>query len=161
MEWDKKTKEDDTKQSTGFSIDAGDVGYLRASIGMQRENAVLRMLFAPKYWEEESKDEYDFKDSYEMLGQIGLKYLLAVLTGKEVEVLDTQKENMEQQKALGVMASNMFREAFGNDKRVKVCESTIDDFKDAVMWLNSLFAFFDLGIQKQEQGLKPYPNISW
>ncbi|MBA7692634.1 hypothetical protein ES703_101201 [subsurface metagenome] len=39
LDWKGKTKKDQEKQYTGWSIKAGDVGYLRASIGMTRENA--------------------------------------------------------------------------------------------------------------------------
>jgi len=31
----------------------------------------------------------------------------------------------------------------------------------AVMWVNSLFDFFDLGYEKQENGLNPRVYISW
>jgi hypothetical protein len=48
LDWKGKSKEDKEKQCTGFSIDAGEVGYLRASIGMTTENAFLRGLFPNK-----------------------------------------------------------------------------------------------------------------
>lgn len=47
--WKNQTKKDKEGQGTGFSIDAGEVGYLRASIGMTTENYFLRLLF-PDNW---------------------------------------------------------------------------------------------------------------
>ncbi len=51
LEWNKQAAEEKETQVTGFAIGAGDYGYLSASIGMVRENLVLRELFPEEFWE--------------------------------------------------------------------------------------------------------------
>lgn len=160
LEWKKKTQKEKDKQRTGFSINAGDVGYLRASIGMQKENAVLRLLFPEKYWLKHITDEYDFKSHFETLSVIGFRYLVGVITGKTLDIPENQKESMNTQQKMGDIVSAIAKgycDALSGSCHV----SSIVDFRHAVMWLNSLFDFFELGIEKQEKGLKPYPYISW
>ena len=53
LNWDKQTKKEKDEQITGWSINKGDVGYLRASIGMTQENQLLRMIFPDQYWQHE------------------------------------------------------------------------------------------------------------
>lgn len=45
LEWDNQTQEEHDAQITGFSIDAGAVGYLRASYGMGEELKILHEIF--------------------------------------------------------------------------------------------------------------------
>ena len=40
-------------------------------------------------------------------------------------------------------------------------ESDDKEFHYCLKWINSVFDFFDLGIQKQEEGLNPKIYISW
>jgi len=164
LEWEGKTEEEQKAQYTGWSIEGGFVGYLRASIGMARENAVLRLLFADKYWAKRSPEEYDFKGNFEMLNAIGFRYLLSVVTGKPFDIGEDKAEAMKPQheQALAVLgAVRQLGERLGASEKMKVYVGGIDDFRSAVSWLNSLFSFFELGIEKQEAGLKPYPYISW
>ena len=35
------------------------------------------------------------------------------------------------------------------------------NFRCAVMWLNSVFSFYELGLQKEKKGLGPKIHISW
>ena len=51
LEWNNKSEEERKKQITGFDIRAGNIGYLRASIGMVEENSFLRQIFSNDYWE--------------------------------------------------------------------------------------------------------------
>ena len=92
LEWEGKTKEDKEKQTTGFSIKAGDAGYLRASIGMVTENSFLRVLFPEKYWENEGEQiRYEFtQKGYEALIKLGFIYILSIATGKEVKFPEAQ-----------------------------------------------------------------------
>ena len=53
LHWDNQSTDEADKQITGFSIGHGNVGYLRASIGMTQENQFLRMIFPEIYWKGE------------------------------------------------------------------------------------------------------------
>ena len=163
LEWEGKNEEDENKQAEGcLAIDAGDVGYLRASIHMENENALLRMMFPAKYWNEHSRDEYDFRANSEMLEMLGLRYLVSAVLGKAVEVPEEQNEAWIAGRKMAERLSQMLKgveEASGGDVSVFMGET--DGLRDAVEWLNSVFEFFELGIEQQEKGLKPYPYISW
>nr|BDD48286.1 hypothetical protein 7 [bacterium] len=158
MEWDGMRPSEKKARYTGFSIDAGNVGYLRASIWMDNENAVLRELM-PDHWEYTEKEAdsggkpYDFEVKYAQLQRLARMYLLAVMLGKEVEHREHAKAK-EMSKALKKML-----EEKGFGENVKGGEPM--DLSSAVMWLNSLFQFFHLGMEKQKKGLNPRVFISW
>ena len=87
LEWDGMTDEEKEAQITGFSIRAGDKGYLRASIGMVLENSILREIFPREYWESSEPLEYNFqKRSKELpyLLKIYISAVLGQLTDKEL-----------------------------------------------------------------------------
>ena len=157
MEWKDKTEENSQKQLTGFSIDAGDKGYLRASIHMQRENALLRMLFnVNKYWDNHEKTPYDFKGNYEILKELGFKYIVSVYLGFDFETTETEHLEKQRNQSKLILAALKKMEIQG-----KVMTFKLEDFRFAVMWLESLFQFFELGIKLQDKELDPYPYISW
>ncbi len=60
------TKEEKKAQITGFAIDCGHVGYLRASIGMKRGSLVLRGIFPERMWDGKWHG-YDFKGNFKMV----------------------------------------------------------------------------------------------
>lgn len=163
LEWNGKTEAEEKRQAEAcLTIAGGDVGYLRASIHMQNENTVLRLLFPPKYWHERSRDEYDFKANYEMLEHIGLKYILCSVTGKDLQMPEEQKPNMPSSRQTGeaiFRALQSIEQASNGSLGIYTDET--HGLASAVEWLNSLFQFFALGIAKQEEGLNPYPYISW
>jgi hypothetical protein len=159
LQWDGKTSEEGKAQCTGWAIDAGDIGYLRACISMVRENGVLRMLFPEKYWSRRSKEEYDFKGNFEQLNAIGLRYLVSVVKGVPFEIGEDQQEGMKKQQETAAAILQSIKSMVPEGGKISVGEIT--DFRDAVAWLESMFCFFEIGIEKQEQGLKPYPYISW
>jgi hypothetical protein len=165
LEWTGKTEEESTEQRNGcMTINAGYVGYLRASIGMANENGFLRMLFPAKYWQNRSSDEYDFKANYEMLNSMGLKYLVCAASGKQFETAEAQDKELKKQEqaALAIHgAITQLADRFGASEKFKLYIGAVRDFRCAVEWLNSVFGFFELGMEKQEKGLKPYPHISW
>lgn len=153
LEWKGRNTEDKEKQCTGFSINAGEVGYLRASIGMTTENAFLRGLFPDEYWEAKEPVRYNFtKDGYKKLHIAGLVYLINSITGKEI-----RHPEMEAYHELGDKITKMLG-GFGFDKvqKANTCE-----FRHAVMWLNSVFSFYELGMAKEKEGLEPKVYISW
>ena len=138
MEWKGKTKEDAEKQMTGFSIDAGDVGYLRASIGMRSENAFLRMLFSvDKYWDKQEKIPYDFKSNFEILKELGFRYLICAYTGSDFQT--TEQEHLEKQMSQNKLVMQILQKS---NIYSEIKMDAVEDFRFAVMWLESVFKFF-------------------
>jgi hypothetical protein len=155
LEWNGKTEEDAEKQRTGFSIDAGGAGYLRASIGMVRENTFLRALFPEKYWDNKAGKpmRYAFtEDKYKILTKAGVVYLMSILAGQEAESSAARK-----QAEVGDRILKMLKGA-GIGEAVK---SANLDFRHAIMWINSVWSFFELGMEKESAGLEPGIYISW
>jgi len=177
LHWKGQTDEETEKQSTGFSISSGDVGYLRASIGMHNENALLREIFPKKYWEPKEKDfvvvgkttydfdkdkkEYDvkiipynFKENFPKLKTLLSRYLLYNIEGVEL-----RHEGAKSQVDMG---ENIVK-ALGNlgfDKS-NIYSPGEQDIEGAIMFANSMLNFFYLGIEKQEKKLKVGIYISW
>lgn len=164
LEWIGKTPIEDEKQLHAKScINSGNVGYLWASIHMVRENAVLRLLFPEKYWQDRSKDEYDFKAGIEKLRTLGREYLQSIAEGREMNLPEEVLEELVQMKrtaeAITQALKNISRQA-GRDEAQVYC-GKLKDIGSAGAWLKSLLAFFRIGIKMQEQTLKPYPRIDW
>lgn len=155
LEWKGKKEEDSKKQVTGFSIDAGDVGYLRASIGMVEENAVLRLMFPEKYWKNGSKAIYDFKGNCILLGKV----LKSYLNNDDLQecLNEKAKDSLNSQKAMGDAIMKAFSQKGFEIEEVKDNEEL--QFK--IMWAKSIMEFFKLGVELQENGQRPYPYISW
>ena len=155
LDWEEKTEKDKEKQLTGFSIDSGNTGYLRASISMVKENTFLRALFHEKYWNNKTgkpmRCEFT-QDKYRTLIKAGVVYLMSVLTGKEVESNGARKQAEAGQKIFNMLKNIGIGE---------VVKSADLDFRHAIMWLNSVWSFFELGIEKENSGLKPGIYISW
>jgi len=156
--WNNMTDKEKEKQYIGFSISGGQVGYLRASIGMRKENSILRAIFPNRYWEtkEENGLEYDFKGNWAKVQKAGAIYLLSILFDKELPY------TKEQEKQLRIMNGiiSALKEMYSEDK-IETTNEKENNLPFAIMWLNSLFEFFMLGIEKQEKGLKPRVIISW
>jgi hypothetical protein len=152
LNWKGKTDEDKKAQITGFSIDAGNKGYLRASIGMTTENHILRAVFPEKYWEGKEL-EYDFSEKkYELLQKIGWRYLVCSVMGVELGEEDKSGKLVFETLKAGLNKDINFDE---------VVMPKSGEFRYAVMWLNSLFDFYQLGMKKQKEGKKPSVRISW
>lgn len=155
--WDKQTRAQKKKQYTGYSINAGGVGYLRASIGMEKENAILRELFPHEVWHSRQRrgEPYDFKQCWIVLQALAKKYLASCLFGMPIAKGSTQIE----QEAWFKNVDEYLAREFKFDKTL--VGSLDNSLPSAVMWLNSLYQFIGLGIDKQEKGLKPRVLISW
>ncbi len=162
LTWKGMKDSDRKKQRTGFSIDAGDVGYLRASIGMATENAVLRALFPARFWEMAAEDRqkggvpFDFmsEDNQRLLDTLAVQYLLAIVTGKEVS--HPVHEKVE---ALHGMVLKALASAGSEGMRIETAGPL--DVGSAVTWINSLCEFYGLGYSLQEQGREPMVRIIW
>lgn len=150
LEWKGQGK-DEWKQQ----VETGN-GYLRASIHMTNENALLRMLFPPQYWDSNSKEPYDFKGNWHIMLKLCGEYCAAVLQSRDLEVQGSQAESIKQRQKI--------EEALKNLGAKFVCGKPpegLDGFRFAVSWANWLIEFFELGMKKQAEGLEPYPLISW
>lgn len=174
LNWEGMTKEEKKKQYMGYSIDDGNVGYLRASIGMVKENEILRMIFPMKYWkpvvpegltEKEIEDfwenfkgyEFDFsKEGYYSLQEVGVIYVLSEIY--DVPLPNHSEDNEATRMAKwGETLMGLFQKS-GFDK----VETTRKlSFRYACMWINALFSFYEMGMEKYEKGLKPKVYISW
>lgn len=150
LSWNKITKKEKKDQCCGWNIYSGNLGYLRASIGMQNENGLLRMVFEDKFWEgtaDEDGYEFDFIGNWEKIQRLGFMYLVGVVSGKPI---------------------NQFNQGHGEAIK-KLLEEFNDEvqmggnlhFVEAVGFLNSVFEFFRLGCTKQQEGKNPKVYISW
>ena len=159
LNWNGKTQTDTEKQrEVPFMIDAGNAGYLRASIHMTRENAVLKLLFREEYWKGNgSEDEYDFAEMYKWLDVVAVHYLKCVQKKRPLALSLKGKKIKE----MPMPRKGPFIEKLEKATSTKASISQINDMSTAITWLNSLFGFFELGMEKQKQGLKPYPFIVW
>ena len=165
LSWDGQTKAEKKAQYTGYSINSGKVGYLRASIGMETENSVLGEVFPLKtYWlhedveakeDEDGYTPYDFKQGWAVLQMVAKKYLASMLFGIPYKKNDVQIKHEQWVKNVTEMLAQ-------KGKFDKVIISALDDdLPSAVMWLNSLYEFFYLGMSKQDKKLNPKVLISW
>lgn len=154
MKWNKQTEEEHKAQITGFSITSGNKGYLRASIGMVKENHLLRLIFPNEFWncQDDKGIPYDFIANFNKMLNLGFQYLLSVVLNIDIEISEEQKE----QTVMGDMMIKML-----NSSGWKILSHTKSDFPFAVSWLNSLIEFFELGIEKQKEKLNPKVCISW
>ena len=151
LKWDKQTKEDKEAQYTGFDIDAGKVGYLRASIGMLKENAILRALFPAPIWE--GKGSFKFEENWEKANKLCLVYILSEVSGIELPIDEGQKKQIE----FGNSVTEIFKKA-GVEK---IQATSNNGFYHALMWAKSLLDFMALGIEKEDKKLNPKVVISW
>ena len=157
MEWDRQTEEASNKQiKSSMEIDKGYLGYLRASIGMTLENSILRVLFPEEYWRNTGKGlRFEFiEEKYAELLRAGYFYLSAIFLGREIKTEETEREKETQNKIL-----ESFKNAGFSEDRV-VSASGLD-FRDAVVWINSVFEFYELGMELEKKGLNPKVYISW
>ena len=146
LEWDNMTKKDKDLRVTGFDISKGNNGYLRASIGMTEENAVLRMLFPDTMWKAQKAVAYDFKQNISFLPSLVKGYI----EGQDFDVQDRMKEQTE----FGAGINEMLKLA-GMTK----IQTNDDSFEST--WAKSLVAFFIYGMELQKAGKNPKIYISW
>ena len=99
LSWDKIKKKEKDNQCTGFSINSGDAGYLRASIGMHQENAILRKIFPIEYWEGEGEMRFVFNEkAMAKVSFYGRLYLAHAIMG--VPVIKDSEFNAENYKVV-------------------------------------------------------------
>jgi hypothetical protein len=152
LSWDDMDEEEKERRHTGFSIGHGSFGYLRASIFMMEENAVLREVFPEECWEG-GEHSYDFEGKFNILPFLIKKYLSAKIFGFKIEPSEGQREQ--------ITLGEKIISTFGGLGFETVLIPTNEDVEGAVEWANSLFKFFRLGTEKQKEGKDPKIYISW
>ena len=155
LSWDKIKKKDKEKQYTGYSINSGDAGYLRASIGMHQENAILRKIFPIEYWEGEGEMRFVFNEkAMAKVSFYGRFYLAHAIMGVPiVKDVENTPENAMLQAILKTIGKS-----FDSIDTSEIKESDIF-FKTTFM--KSVFDFFELGYRKEQKELNPKVYISW
>lgn len=165
--WDGMTKKDKEKQRWA-NLNCGHCGYLRASVGMYLENQVLSLIFPKKYWESRFEPvRYEFNMiGYREVLKIGAAYLTAKIFGsnsiepicKEFGVIvPSDFEIVDNNFRIGMSIVNTLKRlGFEVDT-----SSSLSPFRETIMWLNSLFSFYELGMEKEEEKKNPKVYISW
>ena len=149
LRWNRQAKEEMEKQHEGiFSIDQGNIGYLRASIHMVDENTVLRMIFPDEYWQGGDEMEYDFNRNYKYLKPL----LNSYMKGEEIDIGDRLD-------GLKKLSGGIIR-AFEN-QGLQVRKPEPRSIQGRVIWAKSLIQFFRLGIKLQKEGMNPRICILW
>ena len=148
LHWDGKTEHEQKAQYTGYSITAGKVGYLRASIRMVQENEVLSLLFEEKFWKSRSDNglPYDFIENFEKMTIIIRKYCNA-----EIKISEGGKEKV----AFGLEILNQLKAEFFDEIQTDNSDEILLD------WAKSVYEFFELGCRLQIEGKNPRVEISW
>jgi hypothetical protein len=145
LRWDGMTEEDKKNQYTGYKITAGNVGYLRAFIGMIDENKVLRLIFPDEFWSGDGELPYDFVQYIDDVRMILKDYLIGI-------PLDDVGRGAAQRE-LGENITEFF-----NNLGVAV-DSHVD--VNRIDWAISVYAFIKLGVKLQQDGKNPKVDISW
>ena len=153
LEWDKQTEKEHKAQITGFDIGAGKFGYLRASIGMEPENNVLRLLFPEKFWHG-GVHVYNFDENFLSMMELVLVYL------KGEKLPDPEQENYREQIEHGNRVRTAVNNIIGDAIEIKLGVNS-EDMRFRITWGRSLLQFFELGRKVQKQGKHPKVHISW
>ena len=156
LSWEKMTKEDKEKRYTGFSISSGNIGYLRASIGMHQENAILRKIFPVEYWEGDG-DPMRFKFNDKAMSKVSLYGRLYLAHAIMVIPIKKDVENTPENKMLQTLLGSIGK-SFDTIDTNEIADADIF-FKTTFM--KSVFDFFEMGYQKEQKGLNPKIVVSW
>lgn len=145
---------DEDEQATGFSIEAGDKGYLRASISMNSENSTLRKIFDTSTKNKDMWDEFEdgghpfnFRGKYQQCQKAIASYLMARLMGDELTEGTEQHQKMKEQVfgALGDMVEDSEKDA------IMKAGGSKQSLPDSVKWANSVIEFYELGLRLQKK----------
>jgi len=155
--WDDITEVEKAVQSAASSecrLNAGHTGYLRAAIGMKRENALLRSIFPARYWYNTGNQAlpYDFKTGLLALNGFAKIYLQSVELGTE--------PNLEGY-ALVAATDRMTKEMLEKKGCREVASTNDLTLNEAMEWLQELAEFFGLGAKKQIEDKNPRILIAW
>lgn len=135
----------------GLQSQVGEVGYLRASIGMVAENRLLRRIFNDEeLWEGRTK-EFDFIAAKARLPDL----LDAYVQGEELPETPDSRKQVE----MGNAVQELLRQAGYSEEQVSMGESR--DEMGRKRYAASIVRFFVVAMQKQHEGKHPKVYISW
>jgi hypothetical protein len=157
LKWDGMTRQEEMLQlaaSRVFRLDAGHMGYLRAAIGMRRENALLRFVFPALYWYNISHEAmpFDFRNGLLALNQGAKVYLRSVKQGTEPE-FEAYALVAAMDKATDELARKAGFQTVTSSKDLEL--------NDAMEWLSGVAEFFGLGVKKMDDQKNPRVFIAW
>jgi hypothetical protein len=157
LTWDGMARVEEAAQlaaSRVFRLDAGHLGYLRAAIGMRRENSLLRFVFPARYWYNTTQEAmpFDFKAGLLTLNEGAKIYLRSVEQGTEPDF---------QAYAL-VAAMDKVTDELAKKSGFQTIAGTKNlELDDAVEWVLGVAEFFGLGVKKMDDGKNPRIYIGW
>jgi len=157
MYYKNMTKEEKEAQ-IGSKIYSGNVGYLRASIGMREENALLRNIFPDKYWHAHKKMAYDFIGNHSKNMNYIVSYILKPII--TIEVGDQTNEfdaNLPENVLVGL--NKLFETLQMNNASIKIPK--LEGIDSIIRYAGSVIDFLWLGYDKQSEKLDPKVWISW
>jgi hypothetical protein len=154
MSYDGMTKEEkwmQDKHKRGHSIEGGGAGFIRASIGMQDEKAVLQTLFTKGFWQGSAPKRFDFNDACRKIKDILSGYM-------EGEKIKPAFEIPGEKKML-LLYEKMALEAHDDGKDAGV--PRLNTKADRFLWASNVMSFFEKGRILEKEGKKPKILIEW
>lgn len=155
--WKGMTEEEKKAQYTGFEIYSGNVGYLRASIGMHDENEILRQIFPPKYWGTEDPQIYDFNKNYKNNIQYIMAYIMKPLITRELSDKPVLDQNLSENTLKGLY--ELYNKLKQSDMVIQI--GTLDGIDAKIKYASSVIDFLWLGKDKQDEKKEPTVYISY
>jgi hypothetical protein len=157
LKWDGMAREEEAAQlaaSRVFRLDAGHLGYLRAAIGMRRENSLLRFVFPAKYWYNATQESmsFDFRTGLLVLNEGAKIYLRSVQQGTEPDF---------QSYALVSAMDEVTDELAKKSGFQRIASTKNLELDEAVEWLRGVAEFFGLGVKKMDDCRNPRIYIAW
>jgi hypothetical protein len=158
LDWSGKSESEKAAQlecQNSSRLFVGEIGYIRAAIGMKRENGFLGFVFPDEYWFNKSGKPmpYDFGRMLPKMKEASEIYVKSAQEGSEPEFGEPYRRAV----ALDIATAILMKR-----KGYEPIHSTTDmKGEDVLEWLKSVWRFFELGLQKQNQGKNPSVFISW
>lgn len=146
LSWDGMTQDDESSRNEWLSLNNGNAGYLRAPWWMKREVLLLFTVFEGCHIDESPEPvPYDFEAKLPELERAAEEYRRSVekderLAGGKAKV----REMIEKAPKVAGFVDYPFEGL--------VLEESQD-------WLNTVFEFFKLGRQRQEEGKNPKVHV--
>jgi hypothetical protein len=75
-------------------------------------------------------------------------------------LIGTPIKNSEHEKHTEVF-KELFKQLAENLEVDEVIEGKVEGLRWAIMWINSLFSFYELGMEKEKEKKEPKVYISW
>ena len=150
LKWDGMTEAETGSQlaaSRKFGLNAGRLGYLRTATGMNRESALLHLVFPLEYWYNARGEPMPFNFQ---LGQSALN------RGARVYLQSVREGTVPHSREYTLVAASTT-----TNRVVEGPVATEVEYEAAKEWLEEVADFFSLGARKQEGGLNPGVLINW